>query len=305
MINLETISDDEKVLLAEIAAAKGQTLEETLAALGQVQATAEEPVVLAAAEEEPKLVIELPVSIQAEAKHDASTLFEPTLPEVEPPPPPAADDDPEDEDKDAPTADTGAGSLKKICPNCGHDQDMPVIAEPDRQDKIGFLSCVLGQKLFSKKYVVFGGHLRLTFRTLTIREIDALYVQAYEAYGDKQVTTTPAYYEYMNRLRLFLQLTHMSAQQLPTQITLPDGLNQHTNPNARLHWDTFLKEQNLWDEKKPLLLQMEEYVQFQVLSTESLHRTVTHTCAKFNKLVARLECCVDDANFWEGIGPRF
>jgi hypothetical protein len=300
MINLDTISEDEKALLAEIAAAKGQTLEEALVELGHAAPAADATVVLGG-EETPQPNIELPVVLGTPVNDDKSVLFVPQLPEVEPPPPPAAA---EEAEADEPANDRPS-TLKHICVNCGHDQELPVVAEPERQDKIGFLSCVLGQKLFSKKYLVFGGHLRLKFRTLTIREIDILYEETYKAKQKGMILTTQDYYENINRLRLYLQLVGVSSQQTATHIILPEGFTAKTNPEAATHWDTFLKEKNVWQDDKDLMLQVEEYVMLQVIKTESLHRAVTHTCAKFNKLVARLECCVDDQSFWEGIGPQF
>ena len=82
------------------------------------------------------------------------------------------------------------------------------------------------------------------------------------------------------------------------QISLPDGLSEDTHEGASSYWDSFLKKEALFDEEKPLIEQVEKYVIERVMKTEQLQRTITHECSKFNRLVARLEACVDSPDFW-------
>jgi hypothetical protein len=298
MFDPAKLSDEEKKLLEEIAKANGQTIEETLVALGHGPAP-EPPVTLEGVLEVDEPVLTLapapeltqPVPEQPEFNPQVVPDFDPP-PAEEPPTPPAAD---EFESRES----SGVGSLKQICVQCGWDQDVPTIPEPEYQDKIAFLHCVLGQKVFSKKYALFGNNLKVTFRTLTIREIDMLYQETFKAQKLGLIQTTADYYEYLNRQRLYLQLIGLISQQTAMHIRLPDGLDKSTHPDAELYWEDFLRAEKAYKEDgESLLMQVQDYIITKVLRTEQLQRTVTHTCNKFNRLVAKLESCVDDPNFW-------
>ena len=176
---------------------------------------------------------------------------------------------------------------------------MQTIPDPDSKDKIGFLQSVLGHKVFSKKYTMFGGNLRITFRTLAIREIDILYQAAFQAQKDERILTTTDYYEYLNRLRLHLQLTSFSAKTASLHIKLPEGLSRDTHEGCSSYWDEFLEKEAILDKDKPLIQQVSDYVIDKVMKTEHLQRTITHECSKFNRLVAKLEASVDNPDFWE------
>lgn len=319
MFDPNAISKEERELLLEVAKAKGQTLEQVLTDLGhnltpKPEETPVEPeIVFSGGEtkEPPPLPTEAPIRVVEEAK----AVFEPKIvPEVELPPPPAADEGPsvpppadgEDEEDDAPS------TINHICVQCGWDQNVPVIPEPEHQDKIGFLQAILGQQVFSKRYALFGGNLRVTFRTLTIREIDTLYQETFRAQKAGIISTSADYYEYLNRQRLFLQLTALAATQTALHIKLPDGLTPETHPDANSYWIDFLKAENAYQEpdsnnpnSPTLLMQIQDYVLGKVIRTEQLQRTITHTCNKFNRLVARLEACVDNPDFWSETGPQY
>lgn len=305
-MDINKISDEEKQLLAEVAKAKGKSLNDLLIELGHVKPPQPDAKVEFKGQAAPS-----PTATQTA---EPIPRFDDTVqPEFEPPAPPAAVEAPpvaqeptqEDEEKLAPA------TFKQICVQCGWDQERPTIPEPEHQDKIAFLHAVLGQKVFSKRYAIFGGNLRLTFRTLTIREIDALYQETFRAQKAGMVTTAADYYEFLNRLRLYLQLTAMSSAQTAMQIKLPEGLNRETHPGAVSYWDDFLKEQGTYQDADPtktdvptLLMQVQDYVLNNVLKTEHLQRTVTHTCNKFNQLVVKLEASVDNPDFWKETEPQ-
>lgn len=309
MLDLSRISDEERQLLEEVAKAKGQTLEEALISLGHVpppkQDAKIEFVGIAATEDTadtPPMVLEPPLRLQVETDAPIADVV-PDLPsDFAPPPPPAAVETEVEEDK---KDDDELGSVLHICPQCGWDNNMPVIEEPSHIDKLGFLQMLLGQKVFTKRYLLYSGHLRITFRSLTLREIDVLYQETFRASKMGVIATRDDYYEYLNRLRLYLQLTSLSAQQSSLHVTLPDGLTKETHPNAESFWDIFLKEKGCYkeeaDNSPSLIEQIKDYILTNVLCTEHLHRIVSHSCSKFNRLVVKLEVCVDDPNFMNGI----
>jgi hypothetical protein len=146
---------------------------------------------------------------------------------------------------------------------------------------------------------MFGGNLRVTFRSLTVREIDTLYQEAFRAQKEGLIATPADYYEYLNRLRLYLQIQGFSAQSTSLHIKLPDGLSEDTHQGAASYWEPFLQKASKLKEDVPLIKQIEDYVVEEVLKTEHLQRTITHECSKFNKLVAKLEAAVDNPDFWK------
>lgn len=310
MIDPNQMSDEERELLEEVAKAKGQTLEEALIDLGHAIAPEQDETVSLEGQsqtesEEPPASVRAPAPIDVTEIDDQKEEEDLTIevePEVEPPPPPAAEDDDEPEEPEAAEEEEeysdDPSTIRQVCVQCGWDQSVPTIPEPEQRDKIAFLQAVLGHKVFSKRYTMFGGNLRVTFRTLTIREIDTLYQEAFRAQKEGVIATPADYYEYLNRLRLYLQLTGLSAQTTAMHVKLPEGLNEEAYDAAASYWDEFLKEQGIFKQDVSLIKQIEDYVIEKVLKTEHLQRTVTHECSKFNRLVAKLEASVDSPDFW-------
>jgi hypothetical protein len=310
VIDIQSISDEERQMLQEIAKQKGQTLEELLTALGHglkppPQAAQVEPEVVFAGTE----TVETPLI--TETPPDLNSGFKTEVPPVDvPPPPPAAEEPPVNTEPATGELEKPA-TLNQLCIQCGWDQDVPTIPEPDHQDKVAFLQTILGQKVFVKRYALFGGSLRVTFRTLTIREIDTLYQETYRAQKVGIVSTSQDYYEYLNRQRLFLQLIGLTAEQSALHIKLPDGLTKETHPEANRYWLDHLQQENYYKEPDPsdpnspsLMMQVQDYMLDRIIRTEQLQRTITHTCNKFNRLVAKLESCVDNPDFWNETKPQ-
>lgn len=178
------------------------------------------------------------------------------------------------------------------CPHCSHQLNQPDIPEPEHIDKMSFLSTqVLGDgKPYLKEYLLMDGQLKLIFRTLTIAEVDACYQQANADRGTQDVQTQYDWEEKVNRYRLYLQLQRVQSSYLDHD--LPDGLSPSRNQNATAFWDAQS------DQEKPLLL-IEKYIMGKVLPTESMARIAMQTCARFNRLVSKLEAQVDNAPFWK------
>ena len=107
----------------------------------------------------------------------------------------------------------------------------------------------------------------------------------------------------MNRCRVFLQLVSYKSGEAQG-VDLPDGLSKATNRAAKQTWESKLgeAEDQEIDELVSLFDRLEEYVIGEVLSSESLYRVVTHECNKFNRLLGKLEACVDNPNFWPETG---
>lgn len=291
------ISEEEKKLIAEIAQQKNKSFEEVLAELGhKVPSESDEVVTLGGATQESPVVQDSP-------QVDQSSFEIPVVPEAPLPPPPAREE-PVVEKEEPEGDEAPLSTLEIICPQCGWNHSNEVIPEPDHNDKIAFLHVILGGKVFSKKYSLFGGQLKAEFRTLTVKELDLLYAEAFEAQKAGVLKNTTDYYEYINRLRICLQLTHLTAPSNALHVVLPTGLTKNSHPDTDSYWDELLKSKGVEYDPKRLLLAVQDYVLQQVLKTEHLHRLVTHESSKFNRLVAKLEACVDNPDFWKETEQR-
>jgi hypothetical protein len=303
MLDPAQLSEEEKALLAEVAEAKGQPIEEVLRDLGHENlVTAGDTVSLEGAtedspEDSPE-VASSPITVTEE--EPATSLEVPdTPPPIEPPPPLVEEPEKAEEPEEPEEPEETDGSLRRVCTHCGWDQEEPVIAEPAAADKLAFLHSILGGASFTKRFSMFGDNLRVTFRTLTIKEVDKLYEETYTAQKSGVISTTSDYYEHLNRLRLHLQLVSVEGKSVALHHKLPMSLSAATNKLETETWETFLKEKNIFDEEQGLVSQMQGYILDNVLTTEQLLRTVTHECQKFNRLAAKLEARVDDSDFWK------
>lgn len=284
MTEFDKLPEHEKKLLIEIAKSQGVTVEELL----QQQAP------------EPKLEIpqqpkeEMVASIQVEKPETSDfKMFEEAITIEEP-------EIPAEEILEEDNLDDKITTLNKMCPYCGWDQELPVLVEPTEMDKQGFLQSILGQKVFTKIYSVLGGNFEIQFRGLTLGEIDACYLAASKALKDQVLATPTDYYEYVNRLRLSLQLVSFQSRDKTLYVKLPEGLDKRSNPTASLVWEDFLHLQGeVLDE--PLIEHVQKYVLYKTLPTEHMQRIVITKCAEFNKLTNRLEVAVNDENFWKEI----
>jgi hypothetical protein len=272
--------DAEKELLEAVAKAKGITVEELLIQQGKLQP---EP------KEEEQVVIFSPV-ISSAPQEPVVEKFTPEIQDFAPPPPVAEVETKKENEIEA---------LAPLCVHCGWDQRVPTLEPPDKQDKLTFLFAVLGQKLFTKSYSTLAGGLKLDFRSLTVSELDALYSDAYREQQAGHIDSAQQYYDYLNRQRLFLQLQIVNSSQTAVHIVLPDGLSSATNSNCKKNWVDFLTENDAYVADEPLIPQIQSYVLKKVLPTEHLQRIVSHYCAKFNQLVAKMEANIENENFWK------
>lgn len=197
-------------------------------------------------------------------------------------------------------SDTGAVLHPANCPHCDWPLHMPGTAEPEHSDKMSFLHAMLGAKCWQKDYELFGGNVHVIFRTLSARELDAIYEQAYQDRDRGEYQTDLDFWERVNRYRLFLQLQRMSADGPKGYMhDMADGLSKDTNPEATgFWWNKEKDDPELNGDKTPLKL-VQEYIVENVLKTEALFRVVNTSCNQFNRLVAKMEAMAANSDFWK------
>lgn len=197
---------------------------------------------------------------------------------------------------------TGADARPTHCQHCSWDLSQPDVIEPAHADKLAFLQCLLGDKPYVHEYELFGGAVVVTFRTLTMAELDTLYRQVYLDQKAGKFDSELDYYEKLNRYRLCLQLQKFAAVGPGGTVhDLPDGLSRESNPTAEVTW----QDGNPPPETGGTLLPMiEAHLTSDVLKREAVFRVVNTQCSQFNRLVAKLEAMADNSDFWRPTGEQ-
>lgn len=208
--------------------------------------------------------------------------------------PPAAPQPPQ------PPPETGANAQLAVCPHCSWDLTQADPVEPTYGDKMSFLQCMLGGVPYTKEYRLFGGTLAVKFRTLTMRELDLVYLQTA---ADKMPTEID-YYERLNRYRFGLQLGLVRSDGPGGFVhDLPDGYSHAANQSATGVWVTAEQEAAMSPQETGLP-HVIDYVITDVLKTEAVFRVLHNTCSEFNRLVAKLEAMADNSDFWKPTGEQ-
>lgn len=199
-------------------------------------------------------------------------------------------------------SETGADAMLTHCPHCRWDLSLPDIAEPPHGDKIAFIQCMVGDRPFVREYQLFGGTVNVTFRTLTTREIDIVYKQAYQDRQEGKLPNELDYWERVNRYRLMLQLQSFKSDG-PGGFhkDLPDAYSSSTNPTGTGWWVTPEQEKGMTPGETAIPV-IEDWMVSEVLKTEAVFRVVNNVCNQFNRLVAMMEAMADNTDFWKPTG---
>lgn len=198
---------------------------------------------------------------------------------------------------------TGANYRPTHCPHCDFDlSNVEGIEPPTAADKSSFVQTMLGQKPFTKEYNLFGGNLIVAFRTLTTREVEVVYQQAYLDRKSEKAVEEVDYFEMLNRYRFILQIASVRAAEAGGMVhNLHEGYSQATNPSAATHWVS-PEQAAEFEEGQTGLPTIEQWVLDEVLSTEPLFRAVNNACNQFNRLVIKMEALADNSDFWRPTG---
>lgn len=197
-----------------------------------------------------------------------------------------------------------AGVTLTNCPHCLWDLADPDIPEPPYSDKLAFTQCFLGMRPFTKAYPILNGAAEVTFRTLTTREVDVVYKQAYKDKTDGKLPTDYDYWERLNRYRMFLQIQSFRASGPDGFFKdLPDGYSKETNPAGNGFWVQPEQAADIHADETALPV-IETWMIEEVLKTEQLFRTVNTLCNGFNRLVSKMEAMVDNSDFWRPTGEQ-
>jgi len=210
--------------------------------------------------------------------------------------------------EDTKPGDTGAEDPDAhLCPYCGYDQQKGKSDVPDctPEDKLQYLVHLNGLD-FVKEYSILNGHIKVQFRVLTVRELDAISHHVMQLMRDGKIALSEQEYgESYLRCRLYLQLRKLSGNPYEGgSVEFPMGLNKDTNPEAG-SWHVGSKldggpegENNV---KPATLDDVTKFMLDKYIKNEGMQRMLLQTLREFNRLMGYMETNAPHASFWKGI----
>ena len=188
------------------------------------------------------------------------------------------------------SADSGLMSKDAIltCPHCGWDTTKADLVEIDADDKLDFVQSILGGIRYKKVYEIFGGRLKVTFRTLTTAESDMAYKQlVVDAQNDVQskiVGDTSFYWRTLMAYRVAMAVERLESDvnivEIPPILEIEVDDEKYQRPNTKLF--------ALFDD----LVE-------QIIPTELMRNTISHLYTEFQSLCEKLQAMAEQKDFWK------
>ena len=186
---------------------------------------------------------------------------------------------------------TGLDAGPERCTNCGFDHKSDTPADVTEEDKRGFLAMLHGGR-FIKEYEIYGGTVKITFRTLTQKELDMTLVQT-GCDMRNGLVTIPTDAEYMRRVQNYEQVLAIHrivvGNKVETMPELKDVLVDTPKPDDPIN--------------TPLSAYY-TYVMDNYVESSTMLRLITVLHMRFKALVQRLELNMHNVDFFSGIEPR-
>jgi hypothetical protein len=175
-----------------------------------------------------------------------------------------------------------------ICPHCGWDTRKKEMVEVTDDDKMDFVQSILGGIRFKKVYELFGGRLRVTFRTLTTAESDMAYKQLIvDAQNDVQskiLGDTSFYWRTLMAYRAIIAVEKVESSEniveIPPVNEIDVDEDSYKKPNTKLS--------ALFDD----LVE-------QIMPTEIIRNTISHLYTEFQSLCEKLQAMSESKDFWK------
>lgn len=182
--------------------------------------------------------------------------------------------------------DTGTKPIAKVCPRCRFDMTKTEVVEPTREDRYAWLASLFGAR-FRKSYLLYGGQVRISFRSLTTAETNLTHDQTLHDLASRSDAGLPAYMDWLFSYRMALSLE---------SIELADSRKLVVPADRFLEAKTGSGDDN---RLKGLL----QYVRTHILRSESLNRVVTRKFQEFQRLIEWMEADEDRDFTTEISGP--
>lgn len=185
-----------------------------------------------------------------------------------------------------PTSALVAAGNPQNCPRCGWDMKQKFEITPTDADKEAFLISLLGGHRFKRTYELFGGKVRVTFRSMLAEENKAIYRQLVMDQQAKKIATEAEWFVQLMDYRLACSLDEMTTQEGLIVATIPEVTLVSPLPEN--------------DDDNPLVRQLQQ-INKDVLAQEITRRLVGAHLRRFQRLLETLEAQALDPSFWQGI----
>jgi hypothetical protein len=189
-----------------------------------------------------------------------------------------------------PVSDSGVFNTDAVitCPHCGWDTRNKDLVEVTDDDKMDFVQSILGGIRFKKIYELFGGKLKVTFRTLTTAESDMAYKQLIvDAQNDVQTKIlgdTSFYWRTLMAYRAIIAVEKIESSEniveIPPIHEIAVDEDSYTKPNTKLSavFDDLVE---------------------QIMPTEIIRNTISHLYTEFQSLCEKLQAMSESKDFWK------
>lgn len=190
-----------------------------------------------------------------------------------------------------PVASTDSGLFNKDvivkCPHCGWDASKGELTEVTEQDKTDFVQSIIGGIRFKKVYSLYGGRLKITFRTLTTAESDMAYKQLLvDAQNDLQskiLGDTSFYWRTLMAYRAVIAVEKVESSdniiEIPPIDEIEVDADSYSRPNTKLY--------ALFDD-----------LVSQIMPSEMLRNSISHIYTEFQALVEKMQAMAESKDFW-------
>jgi len=191
---------------------------------------------------------------------------------------------PESCSHDQNSADAGADltGATITCPQCNFDLNSELV-EPTTEDIASYLSALMGEGRFRKEVKLFGGRVVIVFRGLLPREVDLALRLADAEAASGNVQHIMQYARFAEGFKLVMGIETVKRAGQPP-IDLPEIGEIVDEP----------------DGPTPVM-QLKDYLDNEVFTTDSLRRTVGTQWIKFNRLLQFMEAKAEDPDFFGAI----
>lgn len=192
----------------------------------------------------------------------------------------------EDDEPEKKASQTGLDVSHSHCPRCNLLLSSKPI-EPSQEDKLNYVACILGDKLFEKVYSLYGNKLLLAFRQLNTERSDMVFHQV--AHEIRAGLLGEDSYRQIMLYRMVLSLNHISI-----------GGKEPIDIGGAV--DSFIDEPDENTKRTDLLpIMLARLQKTEPLKSESIWRACREAFERFNTLLDDLDARADNPDFWNAI----
>jgi len=193
----------------------------------------------------------------------------------------SSDEQVSDASYDAPAGADLSGA-RTHCPQCNFELDSELIVPTD-VDIAAYLSMFMGEGRFRKEVTLFGGRVRVVFRSLLPREVDAALAVVDREMKQDAVHHILQYTQMVEQLKMAAGIESVSrAGTAPIVLPTLDDIDDTSD--------------------RPAIEQLKEYLDNAVFTTDSMRRAVGTQWLRFTRLQLHIDAKAEDPDFFGKAG---